>query len=345
MRALVCVLGAALVAMLPGCASHHTAASDSQARRPISFVQNGEWVGANICYGPHRDGQTPDSGPQPTREQVAEDARIMAKHWRYVRMYGAGEATEFMLQTIREEKLPLKLMLGIWIAPETQLDQGGNVIATSAENAEKNRQQVAEGIRLANTYRNEVAAIGVGNETQVFWSAYRCTTDSLIKHIRTVRAAVSQPVTTCDGYEFWLSADSDKVAPEVDFAAVHIYAMWNKQRLENALAWSQDVWAKVNARHPGLPFVVTEIGWATDRGNEGYQAEGVLGPWGEQPQEVFYRAVRDWANSHRIPYFWFQAFDEKWKGGREPNEVEKHWGVYFSNRKPKLVMQNPPAAK
>jgi exo-beta-1,3-glucanase (GH17 family) len=222
MRALVCVLGAALVAMLPGCASHHTAASDSQARRPISFVQNGEWVGANICYGPHRDGQTPDSGPQPTREQVAEDARIMAKHWRYVRMYGAGEATEFMLQTIREEKLPLKLMLGIWIAPETQLDQGGNVIATSAEYAERNRQQVAEGIRLANTYRNEVAAIGVGNETQVFWSAYRCTTDSLIKHIRTVRAAVSQPVTTCDGYEFWLSADSDKVAPEVDFAAVHI---------------------------------------------------------------------------------------------------------------------------
>ncbi|HLP83817.1 MAG TPA: hypothetical protein VK157_05665 [Phycisphaerales bacterium] len=340
MRLFMLVLGLTLF-MLPGCAGSR--AVDTSGRRPISFMQGDTWRGSNICYGPHRDGQVPDTGPQPTREQVAEDARIMAKTWGHVRMYGAGEATEFLLQTIREEKLPLKLMLGIWIAPETQLDQGGNVIATSAANAELNRKQVAEGIRLANLYKNEVVAIGVGNETQVYWSAYRCTTDSLIQHIRTVRAAVSQPVTTCDGFEFWLSPDSDRVAPEVDFAAVHIYAMWNKQRLENALAWSQDTWAKVHAKHPNMPFVITEIGWATDRGNNGYQAEGVLGPWGEQPQEVFYRAVRDWANAHKIPYFWFQAFDEKWKGGSEPNEVEKHWGVYFSNRKPKLVMQNEPA--
>jgi exo-beta-1,3-glucanase (GH17 family) len=328
-----------------GCASNHTHRSDESERRPFPHEFRGEWAGSAICYGPHRDGQGPDTGPQPTREQVAEDARIMAKSWRYVRMYGAGEATEFLLQTIRDEKLPLRLLLGVWIAPETQLDQGGNVIARSEANAALNRQQVAEGIRLANLYKDEVIAVGVGNETQVYWSAYRCDTDSLIRHIRTVRAGVTQPVTTCDGFEFWLSPDSDKVAPEVDFAGVHIYAMWNKQRLENALAWSQATWKQVNERHPGMPFVITEIGWATDRGMNGYQAEGILGPWGEQPQEVFFRAVRDWATTHRITYFWFQAFDEKWKGGTEPNEVEKHWGVYFSNRQPKLTMQNEPSAK
>ncbi|GDX98779.1 hypothetical protein LBMAG48_11830 [Phycisphaerae bacterium] len=336
-----------LCTVLLGCAPHRqsdTQAAAAGSRRPFPVTLNNDRAGAAICYGPHRDGQEPNKGPQPTREQVAEDARIMAKTWRYVRMYGAGEQTEYLLETIRDEKLPLRLMLGVWIAPETQLDQGGNVIARSEANAELNRQQVAEGIRLANKYRNEVVAIGVGNETQVFWSAYRCTTDSLIQHIRTVRNNVSQPVTTCDGYEFWLSADSDRVAKEVDFGAVHIYAMWNKQQLEDALAWSRDRWNEVTKKHAGLPFAITEIGWATDRGMNGYQAEGVLGKWGELPQEVFFRTFRDWATTHKVPYFWFQAFDEKWKGGTEPNEVEKHWGVYFSNRKPKLVMQNEPSA-
>ena len=33
--------------------------------------------------------------------------------------------------------------------------------------------------------------------------------------------------------------------------------------------------------------------------------------------------------------FYFEAFDEKWKGGQHPAEVEKHWGVYRSDRTPK----------
>ena len=33
--------------------------------------------------------------------------------------------------------------------------------------------------------------------------------------------------------------------------------------------------------------------------------------------------------------FFFEAFDEKWKGGEHPNEVEKHWGLIYSDRTPK----------
>ena len=333
---------------LSACAGHHshqTEHSHDHARATPAMIAgfdpnfDGKWAGDAICYGPHRDGQTPNGGPHPTKEQVAEDARIMAKHWRFVRMYGTGDATEALLQTIRDEKLPLKLFMGLWITPEAVV-QDGVVQPVNEENARLNAVQIAEGIRLANTYKDQIAAIGVGNETQVFWSTYRTQTSELIRHIQAVKHNVSQPVTTCDSYEFWLTPESQLVAKEVDFAAVHVYAMWNKQQLDGALQWSREKLSEVQAKHPSMQFVMTELGWATDRGTEGYQAEGIVGVHGEKAQEMFFRTWRDYAVRKQIPYFWFQAFDEKWKGGSQPDEVEKHWGVFFSDRKPKLVMQN-----
>ena len=32
-------------------------------------------------------------------------------------------------------------------------------------------------------------------------------------------------------------------------------------------------------------------------------------------------------------------FDEPWKGSDDPNEPEKHWGLYTVDRQPKRAMQ------
>jgi len=40
----------------------------------------------------------------------------------------------------------------------------------------------------------------------------------------------------------------------------------------------------------------------------------------------------------RIPTFYFEAFDENWKGGDHPDEVEKHWGVFRADRTPKAAV-------
>ena len=34
----------------------------------------------------------------------------------------------------------------------------------------------------------------------------------------------------------------------------------------------------------------------------------------------------------------FEAFDENWKGGDHPAEVEKHWGLFRADRTPKAAM-------
>jgi exo-beta-1,3-glucanase (GH17 family) len=48
----------------------------------------------------------------------------------------------------------------------------------------------------------------------------------------------------------------------------------------------------------------------------------------------------EWTDKMNITTFFFEAFDEDWKG--DPNNslgAEKHWGLYTVDRKPKKVMQ------
>lgn len=47
-----------------------------------------------------------------------------------------------------------------------------------------------------------------------------------------------------------------------------------------------------------------------------------------------------WTGEEEILTFYFEAFDEPWKGSQEALEPEKHWGLFTVDRKPKKVMQN-----
>ncbi|MFZ4574242.1 MAG: hypothetical protein ACOYN0_07575 [Phycisphaerales bacterium] len=310
-------------------------------RRPFVAESDGRWVGAGICYGPHRDGQTPGV-KDPSEAEILEDLKIMARHWSLIRVYASRGSAGVMCKLIREHKLPLRVMVGVWIAPEFREVDGKREDFPSA--VADNKAEIAAGIALGKEYPEVVVAIGVGNETQVTWSAHRTNREQLIGAIREVRAAVKAPVTTCDDFAFWVSEESVAVAAECDFIATHLYGMWNKQQLPDALDWTRQKLSDVQARHPGGPVVVTEIGWATKKGTEGYQAIGIVGAPGEGEQELFFLALRDWATAHKLAYFYFEAFDEKWKGGPSPDEVEKHWGLYNSDRTPKRVIKGLEAA-
>ena len=43
--------------------------------------------------------------------------------------------------------------------------------------------------------------------------------------------------------------------------------------------------------------------------------------------------------------FIFEAFDEPWKGSDDPDEPEKHWGLFYENRSPKLALKKKTAYK
>ena len=64
----------------------------------------------------------------------------------------------------------------------------------------------------------------------------------------------------------------------------------------------------------------------------------IKGTPGEAEQKTFYEAVRAWAATEQQTVFFFEAFDENWKGGTDPAEVEKHWGLFRADRSAKAAM-------
>ena len=306
-------------------------------RRAFNATLQGRWVGNAIAYGPHRDGQAP-WGPHPTRAQIRQDLHLIVQHWNLIRMYGAVGNAETVLSVIRQDRLPIRVLLGVWLAPEEKRDSSGTLIESFPVIAQANHTEIETAVRLANAYHELCVGISAGNETQVSWSDHRTPQALLIQAIRTLRARTRVPVTTADDYNFWNKPESHAVAHEVDFVFLHAHPLWNGITLEHAVGWTVGICEAIQLEHPGIAVIFGETGWATARSNEGDQARLMRGAVGEAEQKVFHDAFVAWARKTRTPTFLFEAFDENWKGGSHPDEVEKHWGLYHADRTPKLAL-------
>ena len=308
--------------------------------RPFRAADGAPWIVPAIAYGPHRDGQRP-GGPAPTREQLREDLHLMSKHWRLLRVYGSTGPSETMLDVIRQDRLPLNVMLGVWIQPEDRRDSTGAVLERLPEAATANRAEVESAVRLAAAFPELVIAVSVGNETQIFWSAHRVPGPLLERYIREVRARTSVPVTTADDFNFWNKSESRGLAEELDFIVTHLHPLWNGQLSGiAAVDWTRRNYAEVRAAHPGRTVVIGETGWATRKLSTGEQGRLMKGEAGEAQQALFCRELAAWAVREQVPTFFFEAFDENWKGGTEADHAEKHWGFFRADRMPKLVLRS-----
>jgi len=297
---------------------------------------NGNWIGNAISYGCYRKGQAPgEKGP--TKEQILEDLNILSEHWNLIRIYNADDAAEHILEVIKENNLPIKMMLGIWLENETKHPEHKSV----------NTKNILRGIQLENRFKNIVVAVSVGNEAQVFWSWHRMNIQNQIRYIRTVRNNVSAPVTVADDYNFWNKSEGKKVAAELDFMVTHIYPLWNGKTIDTAIPWMDSTFNDLKKRYPEKQIVLGETGWATKynakKKGDGEQGTLIKGEVSLAAQEKYLIKHSEWVNKNKVTTFLFEAFDEPWKGGSEnsgPNEIEKHWGVFYENRLPKESFQN-----
>ena len=305
--------------------------------RPFEPYLDGEWIGDAISYGCYREGQAPGV-LGPSEEEILEDLNILKHYWNLIRIYGADSDAERVLKVIRDNDLPFKVMLGIWLENETK----------HPERKQENIEQVLKGIELGNKYADLIAAINVGNEALVYWSFHRMEQPNMIKYIRLVRNNTTVPVTVADDYNFWNKPESKEVADEIDFIVTHIYAMWNGKTLANAIDWMDSIYYhQLKVMHPNKEISVGETGWATNynphKVGPGEQGTLIKGKVGVEGQENFLFQLNNWTLENQVTTFLFEAFDEPWKGGGEqsgPNEVEKHWGVFYENRTPKESFKN-----
>lgn len=85
------------------------------------------------------------------------------------------------------------------------------------------------------------------------------------------------------------------------------------------------------------PIHIGETGWASET-NIHYGLEGSKAA-GEYNQKYFYDYITHWANEYRVSLFFFEAFDEPWKGDHNnPGDSEKHFGLIDIDGQAKYVI-------
>jgi len=294
-----------------------------------------------LAYSGFRDGQHPDRGSgarNPTDEQILEDLHILVDHgYGLIRLYDTGDNSRTTLELIEKHDLPIKVLLGIWLRAEVSNHEGcawldepipGDELAA---NRLENRAEIKRGIELARRFEEIVVAINVGNEALVDWNDHMVPLEQVIAYVQQVKKAATQPVTVADNYAWWIS-DGAPLAAEVDFLGVHTYPVWEQKSIDEGLSFTIENIEDVHAALPDKPIAILEAGWATTAVEFPDQAN-------EANQLRYYNELEAWAKSANVTVFFFEAFDEPWKG--DPNNAdgaEKHWGLFKVDRTPKLVM-------
>jgi exo-beta-1,3-glucanase (GH17 family) len=295
-----------------------------------------------VAYSGFREGQHPDRGDgavNPSAEEILEDLQILVDHdFHLIRMYDSGGNTRDTLEIIRRHELPIKVVLGIWLDAEFSNHQGCPWLnepipdENLAANKIKNAAEVERGIELAKQFDDIVVAVNVGNEALVDWNDHMVPLEQVIAYVRQVKGAIEQPVTVADNYVWW-TQNGAPLAAEVDFLGVHSYPVWEGKTIDEGLAFTIENLEGVREALPGKDIVVLEAGWATVASEFGERA-------GEVQQKRYYNEILDWATERNVTVFFFEAFDEPWKGNPDnPLGAEKHWGLFNVDRTPKEVMR------
>lgn len=301
-----------------------------------TFQDIGIEKGNAICYSGYRDGQQP-GGILPTYAQVKEDLNILAPHWKYLRLFDCDEHAQLVIDVIQNEGFDFKIMLGAYIVAEANnfncpWDAGVYTPPQLKKNRILNQNKIDKLIEFGNTYPDIIFSLSVGNEACVDWTDHYVPEDKVLQYVNQVKNEASQPVTFCDNYAPWLGKLKE-VAEAVDFISIHTYPVWEYKPIHEGLSYTQENYYAVAEKYPHKPVVITEAGWTTKSNGKGIEPAFV----NEELQKIYIDSLLEWVSEDSILTFFFEAFDEYWKGAPEPHEPEKHWGLFNIDRTPKLA--------
>lgn len=292
-----------------------------------------------ICYSGFREGQQP-GGRYPSYNQVKEDLLLLQHHWKYLRLYDCDPHAMTILEVIQQEKLDFGVMLGAFVEAELNnfgCPWGGGVYEQKQleNNRKHNIHKIEKLIDTANRYPEIIFALSVGNEACVDWTDHYVPVSSVIEYAQMVKHSAKQPVTFCENYVPWLNK-LKPLAEVLDFVSIHTYPVWEYKHIHESLEYTKQNYDSVAKLYPDKPVVITEAGWATNSNGRGIDPQHV----NEQNQKIYFEDLMHWTAQEQILTFYFEAFDEPWKGSSHPLEPEKHWGIFKENRTPKLVLAN-----
>ncbi len=255
-----------------------------------------------ICFSPYVEGQGP--GTTIREQQLRDRLSVVAPYVRWVRTFSCTRGHEHIPQIAAE--LGLRSLVGIWLDNDR----------------ENNEAELAGGIAIAKSGHADILAIG--NEVLL---RGELTEDELIEFIERAKANVpNTPVGYVDAY--FKFVDHPRVTAACDVVLANCYPFWEGCPAEHALLYMKEMYRRAESAAGGKPVIVAETGWP----NIGSATDGAI-PSYEGASKYFIDTYR-WAEEDDIEIFYFSAFDEAWKVGKE-GDVGAFWGLWDKDGKPK----------
>jgi exo-beta-1,3-glucanase (GH17 family) len=267
----------------------------------------------SVSFAPFREGQSPLRDIFPTAAQVEEDIALIAPRVRAIRSYASLEGNYETAEIAGRHGV--KMWKGAWLGRDLR----------------QNDREIAALIATANRHPEVVERVVVGNEVLL---RRDLPVEELARQIDRVKAAVRQPVTYADVWEFW--AQFPELAKHVDIVTIHILPYWEDEPLgvDVAMAHVRDVYRRIKAMFPDKPIAIGEIGWPS------------AGRWREAAtpsrveQAVFLRRFIQLSQEEGFDYNLIEAFDQVWKY-RNEGTVGAAWGLWTADREPKFDLSGP----
>ena len=337
------LLVAALIAVVP---TVHGDTISATSLRPLPADFGARKA---VSYSPFRSAKNVADRDNETitAAMVQQDLELLLEgRFTLIRLFDSSDkVARLTLRVIRERRLDIKVLLGVYV---------------NRGDAAYNDAEVARGIALAREFKDIVLAVSVGNETMVSWSFNRFDTAELLPYIKTVRNAISQPVTTDDNWAFFAydgprEQDPAPILASIDFVSMHTYPLLDTVYSPDRLDWrqasvppSRRAAAMVDATVVRAKFEYAAVRSHVDRlgfkpmpiviGETGWQADPTMVPHRSHPvnQKMYVDRINAWEASQTGPRatFYFEAFDEPWK------EADDKWGLFNVERQARYVIQN-----
>ena len=275
----------------------------------------------------------------------------------------------------KDPNFEMYVMLGAWIDCKNAWTDQEPIHNTESE---ANKPQIEKAAALANQYPDIIKVIAVGNEAMVKWAATYYVEPWIIlkwvNHLQDLKKEGKLPkdlwITSSDNFASWGGGgdeyhvdDLNKLIKAVDFLSVHTYPMhdthyqpefWldteglegktDMEKIEISMLRAKEYaimqYGNVKTYMESLgvnkPIHIGETGWASFSSGH-YGTDGAKS-CDEYKEALYYKHMRDWTNEAGMSCFYFEGFDEPWKGGDNSGNSEKHFGLFTVDGKAKYAL-------
>jgi exo-beta-1,3-glucanase (GH17 family) len=255
-----------------------------------------------VSYSPFRH---PEINPfnysaSVTPAQIETDLRLLQSVTNCVRTYGLAQGLDQVPAVARQ--LGMRVKQGIWLS----------------QNAAQNQADLARGLALAQTHKDVIDLLIVGNEVLL---RRELTPAQLAEILRSAKARSPVPISYADVWEFWQR--NDALAEHVDVVTIHVLPYWedNPVTLRDAVAHLRDTAVRMQQHFSPTPVWVGETGWPAQGRQRAGAVPSVLG------QNQYIQSLL--AAGSQIPtgFNLIEAFDQPWKRSFE-GAMGGYWGLF-----------------